>query len=164
MQLLPWMHAQKNWQFSEFWSKMKHTHTKFIKIYWIIVCCCALLVLFSVIALQDIQSEESCHTDGVLGNLVWELGMLSWLLIFTLPNNYCWGNGNVLSAVGATAHPPPPKSPPSGISGLSFDFSFLSSLLFFCLLFVLSLSCHISASGPFSWLFSQKIVSHFSLK
>lgn len=39
-------------------------------------------VLFSVIALQDLQSEESCHIDGVLGNLVRELGM-SPLLSFS---------------------------------------------------------------------------------
>ena len=38
----------------------------------------------------------------------------------------------------------------SGLSGLSLDFPFLSPLLFFCLVPVLFLSCHSSASGPFS--------------
>ena len=33
-------------------------------------------------------------------------------------------------------------SPPSGISGLSFDSTFLSPFLFFCLVFFLFLSCH----------------------
>ena len=45
---------------------------------------------------------------------------------------------------------PPPLS---GISGLSFDSPFLSSLLFFCLVLLLFLSCHFSTNGPFSCLF-----------
>ena len=37
--------------------------------------------------------------------------------------------------------------PLSGISGLSFDSSFLSSLSFFCLVLLLLLSCHFSANS-----------------
>ena len=40
--------------------------------------------------------------------------------------------------------------PLSGIPGLSPDSSFLSPLLFFCLVLLLFLSCHFSANGPFS--------------
>ena len=46
----------------------------------------------------------------------------------------------------------------SGISGPSFDSPFpVSSLVFFCLVLLLFLSCHFSADGPFSWLFSRKL-------
>ena len=41
----------------------------------------------------------------------------------------------------------------SGISGLSFDFPFLSPIavfVSFCLVLLLFLSCHFSANGPFS--------------
>ena len=51
--------------------------------------------------------------------------------------------------------------PLSEISGLSFDFPFLSPL-FFCLVLLLFLSDHFSADGPFSVLtgfFHLKIVS-----
>ena len=44
---------------------------------------------------------------------------------------------------------PPPPPPLSGISGLSLDSPFLSPLLFFCLVLLLSPSCHFSAHGPF---------------
>ena len=48
-------------------------------------------------------------------------------------------------------------SPPlSGISGLSFYSPFFSPHSFFCLVLLLFLSCHFSANGPFSWLFSRK--------
>ena len=42
-----------------------------------------------------------------------------------------------------------PLPSPSGISGLSFDSSFLSPLLFFCLVLLLFLSGHFSPDGPF---------------
>ena len=51
----------------------------------------------------------------------------------------------------------------SGISGLSFDSPFLSSFLFFSLVLLLFLSCHLAANGPFSWLF-QKTLKYFSLR
>ena len=38
----------------------------------------------------------------------------------------------------------------SWISGLSFDFLFLSPLVFFCIVLLLFLSCNFSANGPFS--------------
>ena len=43
--------------------------------------------------------------------------------------------------------------PPSGISSLSFDPHFYLLLGFFCLVFLHFLSCHYSASGPFSFFF-----------
>ena len=56
----------------------------------------------------------------------------------------------------------------SGISGLSFDSPFLSPVFSFlggsfcvcvcvCLVLLLFLSCHVSANGPFYWLFSRKL-------
>ena len=52
--------------------------------------------------------------------------------------------------------------PLSGLSGLSFDSPFLSLLSwFFCLVLLLFLSCHFSASGPFSRLFSRKFWNRF---
>ena len=42
--------------------------------------------------------------------------------------------------------------PLSGILGLSFDSSFLSPLLFFCLVLLLFPSRHFSGNGPVSWL------------
>ena len=47
----------------------------------------------------------------------------------------------------------------SGISGLSFDSSFLSPLLFFCLVLLLFLSRQFSANGPFSWLFQKTLTA-----
>ena len=47
-------------------------------------------------------------------------------------------------------------SPLSGISGLSFDSTFLSPLLFFYLVFLLFLSCLSAFCRPFSWLFSPQ--------
>jgi len=51
----------------------------------------------------------------------------------------------------------------SGISGLSFDSSFLSPhlLVFFCQVLMLFLSCHFSANGPFFWLFSRKLSNNY---
>ena len=49
----------------------------------------------------------------------------------------------------------------SGISGLSFDSHFLPPLWFFCLVLLLFLTCHFSANGPFSCLFSQKTQTFF---
>ena len=40
----------------------------------------------------------------------------------------------------------------------------ISSLVFFCLVLLLFLSCHFSANGPFSWPFFQKTVKYFSLR
>ena len=50
-------------------------------------------------------------------------------------------------------------SPLSGISGLSFDFTLLSPLLFFCLVLLPFLS--FSASWPFLLNFFQKILQYF---
>ena len=38
------------------------------------------------------------------------------------------------------------------------------TLLFFCLVLLLFLSCDFSANGPFSRIFSQKMLKHFSLR
>ena len=58
-----------------------------------------------------------------------------------------------------------------GISGLSFNFPFLSPALFFCLVLLLFLSSVSPppvfvclAHGPFSWLFPQKILQYFWLR
>ena len=47
-------------------------------------------------------------------------------------------------------------SPSSRISGLSFDSTFLSLLLFLCLIQLSFLSCIFSANGPFSDFFSSR--------
>ena len=54
----------------------------------------------------------------------------------------------------------PPPLP--GISGLSFDSTLLSPLLFFCLVLLLFLSYLFSACWPILLNFSQKILQHFS--
>ena len=41
------------------------------------------------------------------------------------------------------------STPMSGTSRLTFDSPFLSPLLFFCLVLLLFLSCHLSPKGPF---------------
>ena len=46
-------------------------------------------------------------------------------------------------------------------SQLSFDSLFLSPVLFFCLFLLLFLSCHFSANGPLSWVFSRKLSNIF---
>ena len=51
--------------------------------------------------------------------------------------------------------------PPSGISGLSFDSTLLSPLLFFCLVLLLFLSYHFLSVGPFFWTFSRKFFNIF---
>ena len=55
-------------------------------------------------------------------------------------------------------------SPLSGISGLSFDFTLLSPLLFFCLILLLCLSDPFSACWSVLLNFFQIIVQYFSLK
>ena len=52
-------------------------------------------------------------------------------------------------------------SSPSGISGLSFESSFLFPLWFFFLVLLLFLSSHFSAANPFSWHFSSKFSNIF---
>ena len=47
-------------------------------------------------------------------------------------------------------------SPLSGISGLSFDSTLLSPLLFFCLVLLPFLSYRFLPAGPFFWAFSRK--------
>ena len=51
----------------------------------------------------------------------------------------------------------------SGISGLTFDSPFLSSLLFFCLALLLFVPCYFSADDLFTQLFSRKL-KHFLLR
>ena len=48
-------------------------------------------------------------------------------------------------------------SPLSGISGLSFDSTFLSALLLFCLVLLLILSSHFLCFGPVSCLLSRNV-------
>ena len=55
-------------------------------------------------------------------------------------------------------------SPLSGISGLSFDSTLLSSLLFFCLILLPLLSYLLSACWPILLNFFQKILQYFSLR
>ena len=59
-------------------------------------------------------------------------------------------------------------SPPSGVSGLSFNSTLLSSLLFFCLIPLLFLSCHFSfffsAYQPILLTFFQEVFQYFSLR
>ena len=52
-------------------------------------------------------------------------------------------------------------SPLSGTSGLSFDSTLLSPLLFFCLFLLTFLSYPFLPAGPFFWTFSEKIFSIF---
>ena len=49
-------------------------------------------------------------------------------------------------------------------SRLSFDFTLLFHLLFFCLVLFLFLSCLFSAYDPFCWFFPLKILRHFLLR
>ena len=53
-------------------------------------------------------------------------------------------------------------SPLSGISGLSFDCTLQSPLVFFCLVLVLFLSYLFLPAGPFCWTFSRKFFQYFS--
>ena len=55
-------------------------------------------------------------------------------------------------------------SPLSGISGLSFDSTLLSPLLFFCLVLLPFLSYCFLPAGPFFSTFFQKILQNFSLR
>ena len=55
-------------------------------------------------------------------------------------------------------------SPLSGISGLSFDSTLLSPLLFFCLVLLLFLSYLLSACWLILLNFFQKILLHFLLR
>ena len=59
----------------------------------------------------------------------------------------------------------PPPASPSGVSGLSFDSTLLSPVLFFCLILLLFLSylLFFSACWPFLLNFFQKILQYFSL-
>ena len=52
-------------------------------------------------------------------------------------------------------------SPMSGISGLSFDYTLLSPLLFFCLVLLCFLSDLFLPAGPFSELLSRKFFNMF---
>ena len=164
MQLLPWMHAQKNWQFCEFWSKMKHTQFFFKDLLNYCLLLCTICSVFCDCIAGHSKWRKLPHWWSS-----WKPCLRTWYVILTTrfhtSKQLLLRKRKCAVCCGRHApplhHPPPP--PPSGISGLSFDFSFLSSFLFFCLVLILFLSCHISANGPFSWLFSQKIVSHFSL-
>ena len=55
-------------------------------------------------------------------------------------------------------------SPLCGISGLSFDTTLLSPLLFFCLVLLLFLSYLFLSAGPFFWIFFQKVLQYFLLR
>ena len=88
---------------------------------------------------------------------------LKWLtLVWTLPN--AWGTTQVICP-GPEGRPGMSDvSPLSGISGLSFDSTLLSSLLFFCLVLLLFLSYLFSACWSILLNFFQKILPIFFVK
>ena len=89
--------------------------------------------------------------------VVSELVLFDWVLIFLLWTQRCFtGRQTPKGRLGMSA-----VSPLSGISGLSFDSTLLSPLIFFCLILLPFLSCLFLPAGPFFRTFSRKLFNIF---
>ena len=90
-------------------------------------------------------------------HVCYKLCMLTWSILCWFQCLFVWCCLIPCNKLGMSD-----VSPLSGISGLSFDSTLLSPLLFFCLVLLLSLSYLLLPAGPFFWTFPRKFFNIFS--
>ena len=127
--------------------------------------CCTALCLFRLHddALMSIYTTELC-CGRLCDNQQWcEWCLISMFWMASCKNGHITCNG-FQSGIQWTPEGRPGMSdvsPLSGISGLSFDSTLLSPLLFFCLVLLL-FSCYpFLPAGPFFWTFSRNFFNIF---